>query len=269
MNRVFKDIVRDIQKKYGVSKGDIANKLGVSREYVSRLTSGAYPFNDTIRAKVEETFPDIKLDADCGQMGVENEIMSFMRSKVYTVYDMAKILGVPVSEVTETIAGGFDKKTAELWSERFGFDKDFLLTGDGQLIAQKENYVPLIPVLAQAGKLAEFAGSVADYECEKILSPVKDAELAVSIVGDSMSPEYPSGSIVFVKKINEKAFIEWGKTYVLDTINGAIIKYLAPGSEDGYVKCISANPEPMYAPFEVSLSDVYGIYRVVNMLCMK
>lgn len=34
-----------------------------------------------------------------------------------------------------------------------------------------------------------------------------------------MAPEYPSGSRILIKRIDEKAFIEWGRVYVLDTMN--------------------------------------------------
>lgn len=82
-----------------------------------------------------------------------------------------------------------------------------------------------------------------------------------------MAPEYPNGSRLLIKRINEKAFIEWGKTYVLDTCNGSVIKRIVPSAKEGFVKCLSINTDPIYAPFEVALSDIYGIYKVL--LCMS
>lgn len=87
------------------------------------------------------------------------------------------------------------------------------------------------------------------------------------ITGDSMASEYPNGSKIFVKRVNERAFLEWGKVYVLDTCNGAVIKVLAPSEREGYICCISINPNPIYAPFEVATADIYAVYRV--MLCMS
>lgn len=262
MNQEFKTLVRAIKHKYGITQAEIAKRLNVTTQYLSDVIGGRAPYNNVLKSKIQDTFPEIgSTDA------VETAVMEFMRSNVYTVYDLAKKLGVDVSEVTKTLAEGFDESSARLWAEKFGLNMNFLLTGEGELI-RRENTVPLIPISAQAGHLGEFAASVSKYDCDKILSPVRDAELAIPITGESMYPEFPSGSIVFVKKINEKAFIEWGKPYVLDTTNGALVKYLAPGTGES-VKCISANPDPMYAPFEVPLSEVYGIYRIVNMLCMK
>lgn len=83
-----------------------------------------------------------------------------------------------------------------------------------------------------------------------------------------MAPEFPSGSIVFVKKIDELAFIEWGKVYILDTTNGVVIKYLAPGETDS-IKCIPANPAPMFAPFFVKKKDILGVFKVLACLALK
>lgn len=131
---------------------------------------------------------------------------------------------------------------------------------------QDAKMVPMLPISAQGGTLNDFVVSVKGSDCEYVVSPIKGAEYAMPISGDSMAPEYPAGSTVFIKKINEKAFIDWGRVYVLDTCNGTVIKILVPSTHKGFVKCLSINENPKFAPFEVSLSDVFGIYRV--MLCM-
>lgn len=159
-------------------------------------------------------------------------------------------------------------------------NRTWLLTGEGDMLKQpskEENnnelngiegkFIPLLPVSAQGGRLNDFVVSVRESDCEKVVSPIKDADFAIPVSGDSMAPEYPNGSQVHVKKINENAFIEWGRVYVLDTCNGAVIKRIVPSEREGYVRCISINPDPIYAPFEVDLNDVYGIYRV--MLCLS
>lgn len=265
MNKDFKGVVSLIQNHYHISKGEIAERLGVTRQYLSAVISGVSPFNDVLQQKVKDSFPEIDFERE--ESRVEEEVMKFMRANTYTVNDLAKKLGVPTSRVIGTLASGFDEESAYKWGEVFGFNPKFLLMGEGDVMKSDFSIVPLIPVTAQAGRLVDFASSVSEFDCDKIISPVKDAELAIPITGESMYPEFPSGAIVFVKKIKD-SFIEWGKPYVLDTCNGAIVKYLAPGAE-GSVKCISANPNPMYAPFEVPLADIYGIYRIVNMLCMK
>ena len=124
--------------------------------------------------------------------------------------------------------------------------------------------VPLIPISAQGGSFNDFVVSVKDSDCEKVISPVRQVDFALTVTGDSMAPEFPSGSQVLVRKVDEKAFIEWGRVYVLDTCNGTVIKKLNPGRDESEVLCASINPD--YQPFYVKLADVYGLYRV--MMCM-
>lgn len=128
-------------------------------------------------------------------------------------------------------------------------------------------WVLLLPVSAQGGSLNDFVVSVKESDCEKVVSPIRGVDFAMTVSGDSMSPEYPNGSRIFIKKINERAFIEWGKVYVLDTCNGTVIKILVPSDKEGYVKCVSINTDPIFAPFEVALEDIYGVYKVL--LCMS
>lgn len=151
----------------------------------------------------------------------------------------------------------------------------WLLTGEGSMLKgeaveqeeeEEEYYTYLLPVSAEGGSLSGFADSVALRDCERIISPISGADFAISVNGDSMAPEYPNGSKVIIKRVNERAFIEWGKAYVLDTCNGVVIKKLMPSSKgEEYVSCVSVNPD--YPPFDVCLEDVYRVYRV--MLCMS
>lgn len=159
-------------------------------------------------------------------------------------------------------------------------NKVWLLTGEGEMLNSNQprteslevktemaTSVLLIPISAQGGSLNEFVVSVKESDCERVVSPIRGADFAIQVSGDSMAPEYPNGSRVFIKKINERAFIEWGKTYVLDTCNGTVIKTLVPSDDKDSVRCISINPDPIYAPFDVRFEDMYGLYKV--MLCMS
>lgn len=155
-------------------------------------------------------------------------------------------------------------------------NRTWLLTGEGSMFTTEPSLagfnemeytrVPLLPISAQGGSLNDFVVSVSLQDCEKIISPIKGADIAITISGDSMADEYPNGSIVLAKRINERAFIDWGKVYVLDTCNGVVVKALTPSEKENCIRCVSINPDPIYAPFEVALNDIYGVYRV--MLCM-
>ena len=164
--------------------------------------------------------------------------------------------------------------------DKFLISSAWLLTGEGEMLRGNEaegvvvagrksedevSLVPLLPIAAQGGSLNDFVVSVKENDCERVVSPIRGADFAMPVAGDSMAPEYPAGSQIFIKKINERAFIDWGKVYVLDTCNGSVIKRVFPSDNAEKVKCVSINPE--YPPFEVSYEDIYGMYRVL--LCMS
>lgn len=213
---------------------------------------------------------------------VGNKLKEYFEKKGISQVEIAREMGVSKAYVNGLFAGRntFGKVQAQKWGNHFGLSVSWLLTGEGEMLKQpseEENNkdldgvngktIPLFPVSAQGGRLNDFVVSVRESDCEKVVSPIKDADFAMPVSGDSMAPEYPNGSQVHVKKINENAFIEWGRVYVLDTCNGAVIKRVVPSEREGCVRCISINPDPIYAPFEVNLDDVNGIYRV--MLCLS
>lgn len=133
--------------------------------------------------------------------------------------------------------------------------------------APQEVLVPLIPTGARAGTLADFAEAVKEYDVEKIVSPVRGADYAIQVTGDSMAPEYEPGCHVLIKKVFEDQFIEWGKTYVLDSDNGAVIKKIFPTEDAAVVECRSVNPA--YPPFRVRTEHVHGWYRVLMIMALK
>ena len=123
-------------------------------------------------------------------------------------------------------------------------NRSWLLTGEGEMLNSgieqsvkggsgneetEIEHVRLLPLFAHGGSLSDFTVSVKDSDCEKVVSPVKGADFAIQVTGDSMAPEYPSGSVILIKKINESAFIEWGKAYVLDIPKETIAAALGHG----------------------------------------
>lgn len=215
------------------------------------------------------------------------------KDRLYSFIDLKKI-SPKAFEGTVGLGNGFVSKVGfsirkeklDLISNTYPeLNINWLLTGEGDMLKNTNDKqidkmklkeidssiatheVPLLPVSAQGGSLDEFVATIKTADCEKIISPIKNASFAITVAGDSMAPEYPSGSQVLIKKINENAFIEWGKVYVLDTCNGIIIKRLIPSEKEGYLKCLSDNNPMVYAPFDVRCNDIFGVYKV--MLCMS
>ena len=128
----------------------------------------------------------------------------------------------------------------------------------------------MLPMSAMGGSLTGFAApGVLLQNCEAVVSPIENVDFAITVYGDSMAPEYPSGSRILIKKINPDLFIDWGKVYVLDTPNGVIVKEVHESNREGYVSCYSINPDPKFKPFDVLMSEILGMYRVLMCLSAK
>ena len=203
--------------------------------------------------------------------------------------ELSQLTGISRSNISSALNGKeyiITRRFTRRLNKAFNgiFEEKWLFDGEGEMLCPEGmaspkveqpvgddmtdvRRIPLLPVSAIGGPLNEFVSSVQSRDCEQIVSPVRDVDFAVTVSGDSMYPEYPNGSHVFVKRINEKAFIEWGRTYVLDTCNGVVIKLLVPSEREGYVRCVSINQSPLYPAFDVAISDVYAFYLVK--LCMS
>lgn len=170
-----------------------------------------------------------------------------------------------INTLTKKVANRIETKYPDINIDWLASGKGNMLKGQTEGENIKGFIVPLIPIVAQGGTPENIESQVEEYECEKIISPIANITFAITVNGDSMSPEYPSGSKVFVQKINEASFIEWGSTYVLDTSNGAVIKNVFyDNNDDENIICRSINPN--YADFKIKKSDIRGWYKV--RLCM-
>lgn len=215
--------------------------------------------------------------------GVKNRLIEFIKYKGLATKAFEVRCNLSNGYVASIRSGLGADKLRNVLSEFPELNREWLLYGEGSMLTASNSptsvpntptndllagacVVPVVPVSAQGGSLNDFVVSIRERDCEKIVSPVSDADFALTVSGESMAPEYPNGAIVLVKRINERAFINWGHVHVLDTCNGTVIKRLLPVKDDpSCVTCRSINPD--YPEFTVSLRDIYAIYRVV--LCMS
>jgi len=151
---------------------------------------------------------------------------------------------------------------------------NWLKTGEGQMLIGQElqkteaiYYAPQLPVSAMAGTLTGFTDSIREWDLENVVVPIKNIDLVIPLSGDSMKPDYPEGCLLLTKRIDEKAFIEWGKVFVLDTRNGVVIKQIYPSEEENKVRCVSINT--LYPPFDVNKDDIFGWYIVLMIMARK
>lgn len=151
---------------------------------------------------------------------------------------------------------------------------NWLLTGEGEIYnaEQKEKSfavsdvveLPLLPVNAMAGSLSGDNISIMEYECEKYIVPIfKGAEFLIMVQGDSMMPKYMPGDIVACKRVHmDRLWFQWGKTYVIGTTQGTLIKRIEPSDQDGCISIHSDNPK--YKPFNLPAEEIYNVALVLG-----
>ena len=204
---------------------------------------------------------------------VQARLKAYLSEKRISQSDFGRSIGVSAAYVG-SIRRGIDPEKLRAMSKAYpDLNLDWLVYGTGDMIksssdqATTPDTVLLLPWEAKGGLIGDFADAVQEYQCERIISPIRGADFAMQVAGDSMSPEYPSGSVVLIKKINEEAFVEWGKVYVLDTPNGAVIKQIRKTPDPHVVECVSINPG--YQPFTLDCKYINGWYRVMMVMSAK
>lgn len=147
---------------------------------------------------------------------------------------------------------------------------EWLMTGEGDMIVSRdspelcseEETRPRIPMSVAAGTLCGFAESVKAHDCElvPVVKAFPEYDYTIIVKGDSMEPKFEGGDEIAIRRV--AGIIEWGKPYVLDTADGAVLKRLY--DEGDKFRCVSFNKE--YPDFEVLKSDVFGVYKVVGLI---
>lgn len=207
---------------------------------------------------------------------VKGRLLTYLKEKRIPQTEFCKRLGVAstyIGVIRKSIPAEKINRIASLYPD---LNRDWLLYGEGEMyipetndpkkLLQEAGYlVPLLPVTAFAGNITAWSQSINASECEKVISPVQGVDFAIRISGDSMEPDFHDGSIILIKKIDDKAFIPWGHPMIVDSSNGVFFKDVYPSTKGKkYVEAKSLNLK--YPPLEIPLDCVYGLYRVVTVL---
>lgn len=192
-----------------------------------------------------------------------------------TPSDFAKGANVDVSGFCKMLKGKqtITVNTLKKIATAYGLNLKWLMDGSGEVCAPggcPTDFVanpntetrPRIPMAVAAGLLVGFADSIKSSDCEQIpiIKAFPPYDCTMIVKGDSMEPKFEGGDEIAIRKVCD--VIEWGKTYVLDTRDGAVLKRLYDSGDK--FKCVSFNPE--YPDFEVGKEDVFGVYKVVGLI---
>lgn len=170
---------------------------------------------------------------------------------IKTQKDFAELIGISKSTLSSAMNGNEQYLTDRLVARVID------ITKAGPV---NENTVPIFPFSVRAGaSLNDISEGMTDAQCERITSPVRGAELATEVVGDSMAPAFPAGARVLLARVRDT--IAWGEVYVLDTTDGQMLKRIMPTDSEDVWELRSDNPA--YPPFRIRTRCVRGVWRVL------
>ena len=207
---------------------------------------------------------------------VAERIGALIELDCLTANAFARKVGVDAGNLNKMLAGKqtITDSTLRKIADAVGCSFEWLKFGDGEMYARTdckskfeqfsnaEETRPRIPMSVAAGTLCGFAESVKAYDCEQVpvVKAFPEYDYTIIVKGDSMEPKFEGGDEIAIRKV--AGIIEWGKPYVLDTADGAVLKRLYDNGDK--FRCVSFNKE--YPDFEVSKSDVFGVYKIVGLI---
>lgn len=203
---------------------------------------------------------------------VKERLIAFLKHKNIGQVKFAETVGLSRGFVN-SISKSIQPKTLHRITEQYPeLNPGWLLTGEGEMLKQpdttttagQKQTLPLIPVNAMAGALTGQADPIMLYDCEQYIIPVfHGAEFLIRVQGDSMMPKYMPGDLVACRRVPmNHLWFQWGKDYVIDTIQGALIKRIEQSDKDGCLLIVSENEK--YKPFILPADEINGIAIVVG-----
>lgn len=204
---------------------------------------------------------------------------------------IAEKLGVTKAYVNALLSGRqrFGKKQAQIWSDKFGLSRSWLLTGEGEMLKpngladEEENDSSLEEQLEASGNFRMVPliniDSVGGIHSSNVIDPseqyvikmmpfteARDGDVAILQTGNSMYPTIPPGSALLIREVVDwREYFGYGNIYVLWLRDGRrITKEVRRYDPDpkNYVWCVSYNPD--VADEELPRSMIRGVWKVIK-----
>ena len=198
---------------------------------------------------------------------LKTRLIAFMKSKGLSQRRFEEAVGLSngyVNNIRTTIGAGTLQKILGKFPE---LNQNWLITGEGEMLvapvvpADVESR-PHFPTEVAAGALVGMSDPVTLQDCEMrpVVRQFPSYDYTMVIRGDSMEPKFEGGDEIAIRRVTD--FMEWGKVYVLNTQDGAVIKRIYDAG-DAY-RCVSYNQA--YPDFLVPKDSVISIFKVVGQL---
>lgn len=90
----------------------------------------------------------------------------------------------------------------------------------------------------------------------------------IRVSGSSMYPKYSNGDILACRRVHDILFFQWGKVYVIDSSQGALVKRVFKDESQDNILLVSDNMEK-YPPFSFPKSDIRSLSIVLGVIRLE
>lgn len=150
--------------------------------------------------------------------------------------------------------------------------KDIFDLGEISSEIMKTGQQPILDIRVSAGYGNGLFGDESKVD-EYVSIPSLQDCVGITVYGDSMTPTYRNGDVVFVRPIPEIDDIDYGRTYIIITRSDRLLKSIYPSSNDAdCLRLVSANEEVnkhgdrLYPDRDIRKENVLFLYKVVGSL---
>ncbi len=192
----------------------------------------------------------------------------YLRSRgiVHTMRELASVINRNENHVSAALKGDPKRCTLGLLTAIADaypdiLNRDYLLTGEGEVAAPDRSWRPHFAARASAG----FMDGTAEGEIGTLTAPVPgvDYDFSIEASGASMEPYIESGDTLLCRRCTDRANAPVGKICVVDSKEGATVKVIAAVSGES-LTLHSLNPR--YPDYNLPLDDLLGLADVVALL---
>ena len=212
------------------------------------------------------------------ETSVKQRLEEFLEYKNISKSEFGRLIGVSAAYISSMRKSIQPDKVESIALKFPELNVNWLLTGNGQMLAEREkqfreakqDVLPLIPYPAIGGYTEDnWTALLNDCPLYAIPDIKTPADFLIKVGGDSMTPKYEAGDLLACKMINEVLFFQWGKTYVVDTSQGVMVKNVYEDTENKENILLVSENKDKYPPFAIPRSDIRKIALVVGSIRIR
>ncbi len=211
-------------------------------------------------------------------MGAKSNLLKYMELRGIKKTDFYKKTG---------LSNGFLDKNENISSNNIeiiisnyaDLSVEWLITGNGEMLKSEEKSfsstskgLPLIPIEAIAGLPSVDNIGVLFENCEHYLIPEFEkigVDYMIRVSGSSMYPKYSNGDILACRFVKDVLFFQWGKIYVIDSSQGALVKRVFQDESNPDNLILVSDNREHYPPFSFPKSDIRSLSIVVGVVRLE